>query len=179
VLAEEAGRVVLTGRRASRAQLGFTLVELIVALAIVAISATLAAPNFAQMIANYRVRSAADGILGALNFARTEALRRNTPVTFSLTSGGSGWTVIQTTTSATLQSRSAGDLPATTVTSSSAATSVTFLASGLVQSGSQLSRVTVASNVNATDTRRIDVFGGGLIRMCDPAVTAASDPRRC
>lgn len=170
---------MLTAHRAARGQRGLTLVELVVALAIVAISATLAAPSFAQMIASYRVRAAADGILGALNFARTEALRRNTPVAFSLVPGGSGWTVNQVATSATLQSRSAGDLDGTTVTSSNAATSVTFLASGLVQSGTQLSRVTVASNVSAADTRRIDVFGGGLIRMCDPAVTAASDPRRC
>lgn len=174
---------MLTSPNTACVQRGLTLVELVVALAIVAISATLAAPNFAQMIANYRVRSAADGILSALNFARTEALRRNTPVSFSLTSGGSGWAVSQVATSATLQSRAAGDLPAITVTSSTAATSVTFLASGLVQSGAQLNRVTVASTLNATshptDTRRIDVFGGGLIRMCDPAVTAASDPRRC
>ena len=170
---------MLTARRADRGQRGLTLVELVVVLAIVAVSATLAAPSFAQMIANYRVRGAADGILGALNFARTEALRRNTPVAFSLAPGGSGWAVTQTATSTTLQSRAAGDLPGTTVTSSSAATSVTFLASGLIQPGSQLSRVTVASNVAATETRRIDVFGGGLIRMCDPAITAAADPRRC
>jgi type IV fimbrial biogenesis protein FimT len=158
---------------------GFTLVELAVVLTIVAVSATLAAPSFAQMIANYKVRAAADGILGALNFARTEALRRNTPVAFQLAPGGSGWTVSQVATSTTLQSRSAGDLPSITVASGSAATSVTFLASGLIQSGSQLSRLTVTSTVNAADTRRIDVYGGGLIRMCDPAVTAADDPRRC
>lgn len=170
---------MLTARRAVRAHHGFTLVELMVVVAIVAISATLAAPSFAQMIANYRVRGAADGILGALNFARTEALRRNTPVAFALSSGGSGWSVSQLSTSTTLQSRSAGDVPGLSVTSSSAATSVTFLANGLIQSGTQLSELTVASAVNNANTRRIHVFGGGLIRMCDPAVTAASDPRRC
>lgn len=170
---------MLTARRAGRGHHGFTLVELMVVLAIVAISATLAAPSFSQMIANYRVRGAADGILGALNFARTEALRRNTPVAFSLASGGSGWTVSQLSTSTTLQSRSAGDVPGLSVSSSSAATSVTFLANGLIQSGTQLSQVTVASVVSNANTRRINVFGGGLIRMCDPAVTVAADPRRC
>ena len=123
---------MLTARRLSRRHLGFTLVELAVVLTIVAVSATLAAPSFATMIANYKVRSAADGILGALNFARTEALRRNTAVAFQLAPGGSGWAVNQVATSTTLQSRSAGDLPSITVTSSSAATSVTFLASGLI-----------------------------------------------
>ena len=169
---------MLSARAALRVR-GVTLVELVVVLAIVAISATLAAPGFAQMIANYRVRGAADGILNALNFAHTEALRRNTAVAFSLSPAGSGWTVSQLSTSATLQSRAAGDVPGITVTPSTAATSVTFLANGLIQSGSQMSRLTVASIVDATQTRRIDVFGGGLIRMCDPAVTAANDPRKC
>jgi type IV fimbrial biogenesis protein FimT len=156
-----------------------TLVELVVVLAIVAVSATLAAPSFAHMIANYRVRTTAEGILGALNFARTEALRRNTAVAFSLTPGGSGWTVSQLSTSTTLQSRSGGDVPGTTVTPSTAATSVTFLANGMIGSGSQLNALTVAGTANAADTRRIDVFGGGLIRMCDPAIAAAADPRKC
>jgi type IV fimbrial biogenesis protein FimT len=42
-----------------------------------------------------------------------------------------------------------------------------------------MSQVTVSSLVGASDTRRIDIYGGGLIRMCDPAVSAADDPRRC
>lgn len=173
---------MLSARRAPRAaggHRGVTLVELMVVLAIVALSMTLAAPSFAQMLANYRVRGAADGILGALNFARTEALRRNTPVAFLLTSGGAGWTVSQLSTGTTLQARSANDVPGLTVTSSTTATSVTFLANGLIQAGTQLSQVTVASAVSDANTRRIDVFGGGLIRMCDPAVTAVADPRRC
>lgn len=169
---------MLSERRAAHAR-GVTLVELVVVLAIVALSATLAAPGFARMIANYRVRGAADGILDALNFAHTEALRRNTAVAFALSPTGAGWTVSQLSTTATLQSRSAGDVPGITVTPSTAATSVTFLANGLIQSGSQLSRVTVASRVDATQTRRINVYGGGLIRLCDPAVTAANDPRKC
>lgn len=169
---------MLRARLAARGLGGFTLVEMMVVLAIVAVSATLAAPAFSQMIANYRVRGAADGILGALSFARTEALRRNTPVAFALAPGGSGWAVSQLSTGTTLQSRSPNDVPGLSVTSSTAATSVTFLANGLIQSGSQLNRLTVASSVGA-NTRRIDVFGGGLIRMCDPAITAAADPSRC
>lgn len=156
---------------------GVTLIELMVVLAVMAVGATLAAPGLSQMIANYKVRGAAEGILGGLNYARTEALRRNAAVTFSLAPGGSGWTVSQISTSTTLQSRSDSDSP--TVASSTAATSVTFLATGLLQTGSQMSQVTVSSFVPGTNTRRIHVFGGGLIRMCDPAVTTPDDPRRC
>ncbi len=158
---------------------GVTLVELVVVLAIVAVSATLAAPGFSQMIANYRVRGAAESVLNGLNYARAEALRRNSAVTFALTPPGAGWTVSLVSPSTTLQSRSANDSPHTSVASTSAATSVTFLPNGLLQSGSQLSRVTVSSAVPSTNSRRIDVFGGGLIRMCDPGVTTPADPRRC
>lgn len=166
-----------SGRARPRSS-GFTLVELMVVVAIVAITATLAAPNFAQMLANYRVRSAAEGILTALNFARAEAVRRNSPVSFSLSAGSSGWTVSQVSSTATLQTHSNNE-PATSVTSGTAATAVTFLPTGLVQAGTQLGQVTVSSPVDGSQTRRINVFGGGLIRMCDPGITGGNDPRRC
>ena len=158
---------------------GMTLVELMVVLAIVAIGATLAAPNMAVFMANYRVRAAAESMLTGLNFARTEALRRNTAVSFALVSSGSGWAVRQVSSGAALLTRSDNDSPNTTVSSVGSATSVTFLSTGLLQSGTQLSEVTVSSVVNGSDTRRINVYGGGLIRMCDPAVTTADDPRKC
>jgi type IV fimbrial biogenesis protein FimT len=158
---------------------GVTLVELMVVLAVVAVGATLAAPGMAQVIANYRVRAAAESILGGLNFARTEALRRNTPVSFTLAASGSGWAVRQVSSGAALLSRSDNDSPGTVVASVNSALSVTFLSNGLLQSGTRMSQVTVSSLVGASDTRRIDIYGGGLIRMCDPAVSAADDPRRC
>jgi type IV fimbrial biogenesis protein FimT len=57
---------------------------------------------------------------------------------------------------------------------------VTFTATGFVDgSGIRMSQIDLASSTANTETRRIDIFGGGLIRVCDPAVTAAGDPRRC
>ncbi|MES2936534.1 MAG: GspH/FimT family pseudopilin [Pseudomonadota bacterium] len=157
---------------------GVTLVELMVVMAIAAIGAKLAAPGISQMMANYKVRGAAEAIISGLNFARGEAVRRNTPVSFGLASDG-GWTVQQVSPSSTLLTRSAADLAGTTVASSSAATSVTFIATGLVQSGTQMTQVNVSSAVSSTQSRRINIFGGGLIRMCDPGVTTTSDPRTC
>ena len=168
-----------TGRLARAPARGFTMAELMVVLAIVAVSATLAAPSIANIMAGYRVRGVGEGILNGLNYARTEAVRRNTPVSFALTSGGAGWTVSQLSPSQTLQSRSSADAQGITVASSTANTSVTFIATGLLQAGSQMAQVTVSSGVDATKTRRINIFGGGLIRMCDPAITVANDPRRC
>lgn len=160
---------------ASRRCRGLTLVELLVCVAIIALGATLAAPDISAMVANYKVRGAAENLLNGLGYARSEAIRRNSPVTFSL--APTGWAVAQVSPATTLQSYAGSDT--VTVTSDSAATSVTFLPTGLLQAGTQLRQLTVASTVAAADSRRINLFGGGLIRMCDPGVTAAGDPRRC
>jgi type IV fimbrial biogenesis protein FimT len=158
---------------------GVTLIELMVVLAVLAVGATLAAPSMGQIITNYRVRAAAESILNGLNFARTEALRRNTPVSFTLASAGSGWTVQQVSSGTALLSRSNNDSPGTAIASVNSALSVTFLANGLLQSGTRISQLTVSAVTGSGDTRRIDVYGGGLIRMCDPAVSTVDDPRRC
>lgn len=158
---------------------GFTLIELLVTVAIVAVAATLAAPGASQMMASRRVQTAAQSILDGLNKARTEAVRRNTPVQFALRTDGIGWTVTQPSSGDTLQSYSSGDWSALQV-NSAGATAVTFLATGLRQTdGTPLSQVTVSSPVGSAPSRVINVFGGGLIRMCDPGITATDDPRRC
>ena len=73
---------------------GFTLMEMLVTLAVVAIVASLAVPSFQNMIATQRVRSAANDLVTALNLARSEAVKRNRIVT--VTPAGTwadGWTV--------------------------------------------------------------------------------------
>jgi type IV fimbrial biogenesis protein FimT len=164
---------------ADRAIRGFTLVELMVALAVIGVTATLAAPDLSRLMANYRVRGEAESVLNGLNFARAEAVRRNSAVTFALGSGTTRWSVRQVSPATTLQAQSANDALGTTVSSSTSNTSVTFISTGLLQAGTQMSQVSVVSSVTGAKTRRINIFGGGLIRMCEPDVTATNDPRRC
>ena len=75
---------------------GFTLIELMIGLAIMALLIALAAPSFTTMIANSKVRSQAESIFNGLQLARAEALKRNTTVQFrlvtDLTSGCTGET---------------------------------------------------------------------------------------
>ena len=68
---------------------GYTLLELLVTVAIVAIVASLAVPSFQNMIATQRVRSAANDLVASLNFARSEAVKRNTTVL--VTPAGASW----------------------------------------------------------------------------------------
>jgi len=54
---------------------GFTLIELMVTIALVAIVLALGLPNFQQAIRSNRVATSANEMLGALSLARSEAMR--------------------------------------------------------------------------------------------------------
>lgn len=56
---------------------GFTLVELLVAIAIVAVLATLAAPSFVRLIQSNTITSNVNNFLADLRYARSEAIRRD------------------------------------------------------------------------------------------------------
>jgi type IV fimbrial biogenesis protein FimT len=60
---------------------GFTLVELMVVIAMVAILATLATPSWTQLMARNAVRAAVNDLNASLQFARSEAVRLNSPIT--------------------------------------------------------------------------------------------------
>lgn len=93
--------------------LGFTLVELMVALAVLAILITIALPSFTNMIQNNRSAALANSIVTALNVARSEAVKRNALV--NVNSGGdwtNGWVVQLNTGAVTLQTWNAPDVGA-------------------------------------------------------------------
>lgn len=64
---------------------GFSLIELMMTVAIVGVLLALAAPRFADYLRNVKLRSAAEMFLTGLQLARSEAVRMNTPVEFLLT----------------------------------------------------------------------------------------------
>lgn len=64
---------------------GYTLIEVVVTLAILGILLALAVPAFAQWIGNVRIRSQAESIQNGLRQARQEAIKQNRAVAFALT----------------------------------------------------------------------------------------------
>lgn len=64
---------------------GLTLLELSVVIAIVAVLASLALPNFSTWIQNGHIRNGSESLLNGLQSARAEAVKRNTSVRFQLT----------------------------------------------------------------------------------------------
>jgi len=64
---------------------GFTLIELMIGIALFAIVLMLALPSFTTMLQNSKLRNASESILAGLQAARAEALKRNQTVEFMLT----------------------------------------------------------------------------------------------
>jgi type IV fimbrial biogenesis protein FimT len=64
---------------------GFTAIEMMIALAIMGILVSLAIPSFTTYIDNTKVKTTAQSFLSGVQSARSEALRRNSPVDFIVT----------------------------------------------------------------------------------------------
>lgn len=130
---------------------GFTLTELMVTVAVVAVLSTIAAPNFRQMIAAQRVRAAASALSESLWMARSEALKRNDNVTFQLVNGTvAGWDIVQGTTGVVSMAtpslhRQDGFPSVTATTASSADVLFTFNPYGRLASSTPTVKIEVAS----------------------------------
>jgi type IV fimbrial biogenesis protein FimT len=75
---------------------GFTLIEVITVVAIATILATIATPSLSKMVDNQHTKITASDIYTSMLRARSEAIKRNTPVTVTPKTSGdwaSGWTI--------------------------------------------------------------------------------------
>ncbi len=165
---------------------GFTLIEMLIGIAIVVLLMVIAVPAFNHWIVNTRIRNAAEGILNGMQIAKAEAVQRNTIVQ-SVIGADSSWTVSLPLTGEQVQARPAVDgadgvavaiLPA-------GADRITFNGMGWVVANDDASpSITQVDITSATmagpEVRalRVVLGTGGSMRMCDPAL-AAGDPRAC
>ena len=79
---------------------GFTLIELMVTLAVLSILLTVGVPNFHTFILKNRISAAANNLIGALNLTRSEAIKRGSDVRMIRIGGNAwegGWQILSST----------------------------------------------------------------------------------
>lgn len=189
--------------------LGFTLVEMLIVIAIIAIASALGMPSYRAFIHNTQIRNAAESIQNGLQKTRAEAVKRNANIEFVLDLGTStpwkiqlpgntalcpnyGPTLLECSTTEGAKNVSYAVLPA-------GATTITFNSLGTVgappnqpnnvNGSAPLTQIDVKnpalgnceSDLPAGPARclRVTVSTGGNLRMCDPKVVSATDPRKC
>jgi type IV fimbrial biogenesis protein FimT len=168
-------------------QKGFTLVELVVTMVVLVAVSTIAIPAFQTAIGNAQIRTVAESIRDGLQQARVEAIKRNARVKFTL-QNNSAWQVgcvIQTTTCPTVitqKSATEGSSSNTTVTADNDTAVFSSFGTRDPATPVGLSVVNITNTqVKAEERRalRVILAAGGNVKVCDPSVTAAGDPRTC
>jgi type IV fimbrial biogenesis protein FimT len=145
-------------RLASR---GFTLVELMTVVMLLAIVGAFAAPGLQAFVAGQRAKALAVELNADLLFARSEALKRNAAVTVAHRSTGwdAGWSVASG--GVELLSRESA---AAAVLFESAPSSITFNVNGRVSSPAGAVRITVYSTANDQAKRCVELDLSGRAR---------------
>lgn len=188
---------------------GFTLIELMIAVALLSILLLLGIPAFGTYLQNAKLRSGAENFFAGVQLARAEAVRRNASVQIVLTTdhpdvGAANTTNLSTTAPnwlvrvqdpTTLEyafvegksgTEGAGQAAGATawVNILGSVSSITFNGYGRASSAATFRFSGPADGpacapAGAMRCLTIAVSLGGQARMCDPAVTAAGDSRAC
>lgn len=183
---------------------GFTLIELMVTVVLLAILLALGFPSMATWIRNSKVRTVGDALQNGLRLAQAEALRRSRQTVFSLTNStspetsltavanGSNWSIntVQLLTDETAQFVEAGVLSSVgNDVQITGPASICFNSLGRLvanaspgPTGANCAAAAATYNVTligADRPMRVLVALGGQVRMCDPARSLSTSPDGC
>jgi type IV fimbrial biogenesis protein FimT len=163
-----------------RTNWGFTLIELVVTVCVLAILLVIALPSYQTMILNNRLTASTDSLIGDLNYARSVALNDNTNINIcpfsaanSTTCGADwtvGWIVVNQPAvgTATLLKSQQNDDKAPTVTST--LNLITFDARGLASGQAHFS---LCDSRGGSFARSVEVMTTGFIQSGDTPGKAA------
>jgi type IV fimbrial biogenesis protein FimT len=139
--------MTVTTNCSRRRSAGFTMVELLVTIAIATILTTIAIPSFSGLIASQRAKTAASELFASFLTARSDAIALNANVTVSPLAGGwnQGWQILGPTANV-LESH--GAVAGVTIAPTPPGSIVTYRPSGRVVTG--LSTATTSILVTTT-----------------------------
>ena len=149
-----------------RRQSGFTLVELMITIGVVAILSAIAVPNFISWIPKYRLKAAASELFSNMQLARMTAVKENTTCTVTFSQGPDRYVIsIPGKTIRTVNLASYGSGVTFKHDSGSAA-----IPSGTIQFNSRgfrnpPSSYAYLSNQRETDFYRVGALSSGVIKL--------------
>jgi prepilin-type N-terminal cleavage/methylation domain-containing protein len=148
---------------------GFTMIELIVTMSVVAILGAIAIPSFVAISQGERRIAEVNDMVLALNYARSEAVKQNSPTGVSVTANGSwagGWNVCCSSTGTSVNTLPAID-SRSTLTANLAGTApvtVTFDSSGAQVPSSGTLIFTFCDSRGAASATAVEVNPRGHIQ---------------
>jgi type IV fimbrial biogenesis protein FimT len=168
------------GKAMPRAAAGFTLVELMIVLVIVAVVVVMAGPGFMEASLNSKLKTSTNALLSSVYSARGEAIKRNVPVRLCASADGSscatsgdweqGWVVLDPN-DVVIESQQA--LPPGYKMTSTGGLTLTFQPSGLASTSSTI-KVCRSAPEPGRQERLVTVWGTG--RPSVTKTTTASCP---
>lgn len=148
---------------------GFTLVELVVTVALLAMILGIAAPSMRSFVVGQRIRALSYDLTSDLLLARSEALKRNAAVVVARDADEwhAGWTTAAGATQLSKRNSVAGN-----VDFAGAPAAITFDVNGRVSSPTAQVRITVSSSAADANSRRcIELDLSGRARSIPGACT--------
>lgn len=147
---------------------GFTLIEMLIVVSIVAILASIAIPSFKSLMQSQRVKNAAFELFATLSVARSEAIKRNATVTVAPVSAGSwqaGWGIAASGAPAI---KTQGSINGVVITLAPA--SVAYARNGRITGASPSFQIDVSATAT-TNVRCIKIELSGMPRTLKGACT--------
>lgn len=166
----------LTGMLSDRRRAGFTLIEMLIVMTILAILASVAGPSMLGMLKSSKVRSVASDFYTALLKARSESVKRRASVTITPVGGAwsGGWTVTFGTTVLISQEAISSDMAVQVNVPAATAAAIVYGSNGRVTSAAP-TLIFYAPGDSTVQARCVSADPAGLPRVRTDTNGVATD----